>query len=248
MRSGELAALAGVTVRALRHYHQIGLLPEPERGSNGYRDYSVHDLIAVLRIRRLAALGIPLERIGAVGAAPPADADATLAALDAELEAQVEQLEARRRLIAALRREGAPLDLPPELARAAAALTAERSPAAAAIDRELLLLLSHVSGREEGLRMLALLEQLTALGGAADARVAQQRFDALPPHADEVERGALVEALLTQYEPLVRAIGALDAPALAPTIAQLLDDYMADRLNPAQADVLERIEARLADR
>ena len=46
MRSGELAALAGVTVRTLRHYHQIGLLPEPERGGNGYRDYDVHDLLA----------------------------------------------------------------------------------------------------------------------------------------------------------------------------------------------------------
>ena len=27
----QLAAYAGVTVRAVRHYHQIGLLPEPER-------------------------------------------------------------------------------------------------------------------------------------------------------------------------------------------------------------------------
>jgi DNA-binding transcriptional MerR regulator len=32
-----LAAYAGVTVRALRHYHQIGLLPEPERDHSGYR-------------------------------------------------------------------------------------------------------------------------------------------------------------------------------------------------------------------
>ena len=27
----QLATYAGVTVRAVRHYHQIGLLPEPER-------------------------------------------------------------------------------------------------------------------------------------------------------------------------------------------------------------------------
>ncbi|WP_344167895.1 MerR family transcriptional regulator [Kribbella lupini] len=32
-----LAAYAGVTVRAVRHYHQIGLLPEPERDHSGYR-------------------------------------------------------------------------------------------------------------------------------------------------------------------------------------------------------------------
>ncbi|EED6225780.1 MerR family DNA-binding transcriptional regulator, partial [Salmonella enterica subsp. enterica serovar Haifa] len=49
MHSNELARLAGVTVRALRHYHQVGILAEPERRSNGYREYDVHDLIRVLR-------------------------------------------------------------------------------------------------------------------------------------------------------------------------------------------------------
>ena len=41
MRSKEIAALAGVSIRTLRHYHQIGLLPEPPRQNNGYRAYSV---------------------------------------------------------------------------------------------------------------------------------------------------------------------------------------------------------------
>lgn len=40
MRSGELAELAGVSVRTLRHYHRIGLLPEPPRTSAGYRTYA----------------------------------------------------------------------------------------------------------------------------------------------------------------------------------------------------------------
>ena len=34
---GQLAAYVGVTVRAVRHYHQVGLLPEPERDASGYR-------------------------------------------------------------------------------------------------------------------------------------------------------------------------------------------------------------------
>ena len=34
---GQLAAYAGVTVRAVRHYHQVGLLPEPERDASGCR-------------------------------------------------------------------------------------------------------------------------------------------------------------------------------------------------------------------
>ncbi|MEW1841154.1 MerR family transcriptional regulator [Nonomuraea angiospora] len=40
MHSGELARLAGVTVRALRQYHQVGVLAEPERGGNGYPKYN----------------------------------------------------------------------------------------------------------------------------------------------------------------------------------------------------------------
>ena len=36
----QLAAYAGVTVRAVRHYHQIGLLPEPARDNSGYRTYN----------------------------------------------------------------------------------------------------------------------------------------------------------------------------------------------------------------
>ena len=36
LRSGDVAKLAGVTVRTLRHYRRIGLLPEPPRDDNGY--------------------------------------------------------------------------------------------------------------------------------------------------------------------------------------------------------------------
>ena len=53
MKSSEIAKLAGVSVRTLRHYHAIGLLPEPPRGENGYRDYSAGDLARLLRIKRL---------------------------------------------------------------------------------------------------------------------------------------------------------------------------------------------------
>ncbi len=37
MRIGEIAALVGLTTRAIRHYHHVGLLPEPARRPNGYR-------------------------------------------------------------------------------------------------------------------------------------------------------------------------------------------------------------------
>ncbi|MEU5208614.1 MerR family DNA-binding transcriptional regulator [Streptomyces sp. NPDC020742] len=43
MRIGETAALVGLTTRAIRHHHHVGLLPEPERRPNGYRAYSVRE-------------------------------------------------------------------------------------------------------------------------------------------------------------------------------------------------------------
>ena len=113
MRSSEVARLAGVTVRALRHYHAIGLLPEPARSDNGYRDYDIDDLVPVLRVKRLASLGFPLERIG--GMLEELDADAVadgglsaaerqLDELDAELARQIERLERQRRTIAEVKR------------------------------------------------------------------------------------------------------------------------------------------------
>jgi DNA-binding transcriptional MerR regulator len=60
---GEAARLAGVTARAVRHYHAVGLLPEPARDSSGYRRYGAAELIALVRVTRLRALGVPIARI-----------------------------------------------------------------------------------------------------------------------------------------------------------------------------------------
>ena len=64
MRSAELARLAGVTVRTVRHYHHVGVLAEPRRGINGYRSYDVHDLIRLLRPRYIEVWGKFLPRGG----------------------------------------------------------------------------------------------------------------------------------------------------------------------------------------
>lgn len=49
MRIGEIATLVGLTTRAIRHYHPVGLLPEPERRPDGYRAYSVRDAVLLAR-------------------------------------------------------------------------------------------------------------------------------------------------------------------------------------------------------
>jgi DNA-binding transcriptional MerR regulator len=97
LRIGELADLAGTTTRAVRHYHALGLLPEPERDASGYRRYGPADVVRLVRIRRLRGLGLPLERVAA-GLAPGGNADLPGAAraLADELAAEIGRLEALR--------------------------------------------------------------------------------------------------------------------------------------------------------
>lgn len=121
MRSNDVAKLAGVTVRTLRHYHQLGLLSEPPRQANGYRDYSPADVARVLRIKRLAGLGFPLSRIGDVLDEMDAEGNATSASaldeLDRELALEIEHLQEQRYTIAELRAEHLDPDLPVRFAR-----------------------------------------------------------------------------------------------------------------------------------
>ncbi|MEJ6018621.1 MerR family transcriptional regulator [Corynebacterium sp. H113] len=63
MRISEVASAAGCSVRAVRHYHEAGALPEPKRDSNGYRNYSLSDLAGLLRVRTCVEAGIPLSTI-----------------------------------------------------------------------------------------------------------------------------------------------------------------------------------------
>jgi DNA-binding transcriptional MerR regulator len=98
----EVADLAGVTTRAVRHYHSIGLLPEPPRDRSGYRRYGGKDVIALVRITRLRALGMPLPQI-AERVADAEDGDTSLAGalrgLADELDGEIAQLiETRDRL------------------------------------------------------------------------------------------------------------------------------------------------------
>jgi DNA-binding transcriptional MerR regulator len=103
MRIGELAALVGVSTRTVRHYHHQGLLPEPERLANGYREYRLRDAVALARIRRLSELGLSLEEIRDVLADDRGrELREVLLELDADLARQQEAIAARRDRLAAL--------------------------------------------------------------------------------------------------------------------------------------------------
>lgn len=103
LRIGELAGLAGVTTRAIRHYHRIGLLPEPDRTSNGYRCYEMRDAVLLLRVRRLIELGLNLDEVSdALAESDGRELREILADLDADLAVEQDRIAARRKRIAAL--------------------------------------------------------------------------------------------------------------------------------------------------
>lgn len=110
----QLAAYAGVTTRAVRHYHNVGLLTEPERDASGYRRYGASAVVALIKIRTLANAGVPLSQIGEM-----LDADASTFAeavhkIDDHLRDEIERMETSRKQIAQLA-AGDNLALPSEV-------------------------------------------------------------------------------------------------------------------------------------
>lgn len=98
----QLATHAGVTVRAVRHYHQVGLLPEPERDHSGYRRYDAEAVVRLIRIRTLADAGVPLARVPELLDASPEVLTGAVAEIDARLRAEIRQLQRHRQDLARL--------------------------------------------------------------------------------------------------------------------------------------------------
>ncbi|MFG3253853.1 MerR family transcriptional regulator [Streptomyces sp. NPDC048172] len=110
VKIGDAAAFAGTTPRAIRHYHQIGLLPEPERGGDGRRRYGYDDMIRLLWIRKMAEAGIGLDDIRSAfdGAR---DIEESLGRVEDALAAQEAEIKRRRAAVQRLRAVGSPQGL-----------------------------------------------------------------------------------------------------------------------------------------
>ncbi|KQS60768.1 transcriptional regulator [Geodermatophilus sp. Leaf369] len=99
---GELARLAGVTVRTLHHYDRIGLLTPSGRTSAGYRVYDVPDVDRLQRVLLYRGLGFGLEEIGALLDDPDVDAGEHLRRQHRLL---TEQLDRTHQMVAAVEKE-----------------------------------------------------------------------------------------------------------------------------------------------
>ncbi|MEU6587449.1 MerR family transcriptional regulator [Nocardia sp. NPDC046763] len=98
----QLAAYAGVTVRAVRHYHKVGLLAEPERDRSGYRAYDAAAVVQLIRIHTLTDAGVPLARVQQLLDADPQEFAAGVEDIDKALLARVRQLQHTRKRLARL--------------------------------------------------------------------------------------------------------------------------------------------------
>ncbi|HEY9564519.1 MAG TPA: MerR family transcriptional regulator [Nocardioides sp.] len=109
----QLAAYAGVTVRAVRHYHAKGLLPEPGRDHSGYRRYDAAAVVELIRIRTLADAGVPLSRVQELLTADEDDFATAIEEIDHRLRAEIRERQRHRERVAQLA-AGDRIALPPE--------------------------------------------------------------------------------------------------------------------------------------
>ncbi|MEV2199098.1 MerR family transcriptional regulator [Streptomyces fradiae] len=272
MRIGEVARLAGVTTRAVRHYHHVGLLPEPPRLGNGYRAYGLRDAVLLVRVRRLTELGLSLDEVRDVLADDAGrDLAEVLEELDTDLARQEAEVRVRRERLAVLleqAREGRlPAEGPvsPELAALFADMARARGgragpePRTAVLDRELLTLMDGVHAGEEGTRMVAAMRGAVASPeGMERAYDLYARLDELAD-ADEDDPGVAAAAeLLADLLPgeVAAAVRDAGADAGADVGADVVEAWGGDafagaflaEFSPAQAEVVRRALRLAADR
>src|SRR5215469_5263797 len=99
---GDFARMTFLSVKALRHYHEVGLLPPAEIDpDSGYRRYRLEQVPTAQVIRRLRELGMSLDEVRAVIEAP--DVGVRNAAIGAHLRRMEDELEETRETVRSLR-------------------------------------------------------------------------------------------------------------------------------------------------
>lgn len=224
-----LAELAGTTVKTVRHYHAIGLLTEPERADNGYKEYGTAHLVRLLQIRRLRDLGMGLAEIAATH--DPETFRASIQALDDQLRESIEHQQAVRTDLAELLGHGTGPDVP--------AGFEDLAPRLSEADRSIIPIIAlYLDGR--GMRDL---RDITADHGGADIG-----FEDLAADAEE----QTVQAVALRLSRILRIIrdqypGHQSHPPRARVreMMQVFERSLTELYNPAQVRVLREAD-RLA--
>ncbi len=249
MQIGQVAAIAGVSTRAVRHYHAAGVLPEPARRGNAYREYDSRDLLTLLRVVRLTALGLSLAEVrDALGDPSGSELKDILAAVAADLQHQQEQLAARRERIAAALVADDHLALSPVVADLLARVRgAVADPGLVRSEQEALELLEAGMAPAEFAELAgAYRNMLDDPAAVAAAGAAQYQFDALtdqaPDHPDVLAVAAQLREIGTGMFPT--RVRTADAGADEPGGEDAAEDDGAwrlflDSLTPAQQHAMQ---------
>jgi DNA-binding transcriptional MerR regulator len=232
----QLADIAGVTLRSVRHWHEVGLLPSPDRLSNGYKQYTPRHLVRVLRISRLTGLGFSLDDVARMLDSDE-EAKESLGALRAELGARIDELERLRSEVDELIDLGASPDLSPRALLAMQALGDDP------VGRNIAIVMAHLTPEEDTAAFVAAL---------ADAPPELQRLNSaiweMPEDAAEHEISALADQA-------VRAIVELFAEhhgtfpggwsATSQADSDVIGAVVTDTMNTAQRRVMHLVLERL---
>lgn len=255
MKSKELAEFTGVTIRALRHYHALGLLEEPPRNTNGYREYRAADAAQVLRIKHMRSLGFSLQKIKELLAAQPQPTTIVEAIdeLDRELAEEVRRLEEQRALLQHLKETDSDPDAPIEFSEylrrlrengaSDTLLNAERSGLYLAKQESTL-------ANEDLSAVSDFLSLLTEGKNAAQYVHLSELFHSLTPSCPESQRQELVEDFSQWFvNQILRGVEVFgwDMASFEDNLSsnfEVLDKLDDEELNEAQLDVSDRITAR----
>lgn len=104
MHIGEVAERTGLSLRTIRHYDEVGLLPASSRTEGGFRVYTDSDVERLFVVRRMKPLGFTLEEMADLLAVVDGLADTTTSdeteGLRARLAGYLESAAARRQKMA----------------------------------------------------------------------------------------------------------------------------------------------------
>lgn len=191
----QLADLTGVTLRSLRHWHDIGLLPEPERLSNGYKQYAVQHLVHALRIARLASLGFSLDQVGRMLESEE-DAQASLHTLRTELSKKIDQLSRIRSNVDAMIDHCTSPDLSPETLLVLDTLGGDPG------SNEIAIVLSHILPRNALPTFVETMQDIPADLAYVNTEIANLPADAPEEQITSLARhgAALIAGFLTERE------------------------------------------------
>lgn len=245
MRSNEIARIAGVSVRTLRHYHQIGILKEPARQPNGYRSYDVQHLIRLLRIGRLANLGMRLSDIPAVLSRDGEIETSALDDLDRMLAEQIAVLERQRQTIASLQERRETLDTPQEMIAALTSLEEGRDAKATKAGREQAVLFGHLFEDAERNEISDLYNRLATPELSGIAKELGQRFDALGPASTDEQIADLAKSYVERLGPWLRDFEKVIVGAARPDAKSFISEHAVVASNSQQRRMMALVASAL---